>query len=151
MRRGLLVLSLLALSGCALPLEEHGGVAPRPEPSDWAFMAAGAALHTATLAAHLPQWARFAVDGAAVFVLRVPKFGGRYEGVAVTLPVGSITAEWVHTLVHGLAHPTHPACSKDVGPDTMVTQPLALHPQRGYRWGNECLTWPEIRALRHSW
>ena len=114
-------------------------------------MAAGAALHTATLAAHLPQWARFAVDGAAVFVLRVPKFGGRYEGVAVTLPVGSITAEWVHTLVHGLAHPSHPACSKDVGPDTMVIQPLVLHPQTGYRWGNDCLTWAEIRRLRHSY
>ena len=151
MRRGLLVLSLLALSGCTLPLEEHGGLAPRPEPSDLVFMGTGAAINTAGLALHLPQWVRFTADAAAVVILRVPKFGGRYEGVAITLPVGSIAVEWVHTLVHGLQHPTHPACDVTRGPDTMVTQPIALHSVRGYRWGNDCLTWAEIRRLRHSY
>lgn len=144
------LLPLLLCLGCALPMEEHGGAAPRPEPSDLTFMATGAAINTTGLLLHAPAWVRIGADAVAVWALRFPKWGGRYEGVALTLPVGAFVPEWAHTLVHGLNHPTHPACDITRGPDTMVTQPVALSSVRGQRWGNECLTWAEVRRLRHE-
>jgi hypothetical protein len=141
---------LLLLSACALPMEEHGGAAPRPEPSDLTFMGAGAAINTTGILLKAPQWTRVVADALAVIILRFPKWGGRYEGVALTLPMGAFVPEWTNTLIHGLKHPSHPACYKYVGPDTVVTTPVALQPIKGHRWGNECLSWEEERILRHE-
>ena len=143
---------LLLLAACFVPpMEDHGGAAPRPEPPDIVFMSAGAAINTTGLLVKAPAWARVAADALAVVILRLPKWGGRYEGVALTLPVGAFVPEWTHVLIHGLKYPSHPACYKYVGPDTVVTTPVALQPIKGHRWGNECLSWDEERILRHEY
>lgn len=52
--------------------------------------------------------------------------------------------------VHELKHPKHPACTISRGPDTVVTRPTPTRELKGERWGNECLTWEEVRKLRHE-
>jgi hypothetical protein len=140
----------LALSACALPLEEHGGAAPKPEPSDFTFMAAGAAINTTGILLKAPWYVRIAADAAAVYVLRFPKWGGRYEGVALTLPFGAYFPEVYAFIRYGKKHPSHPDCWLTRGPDTTVAQPITIAPQKGQVWSNECVTWDEVRRLRHE-
>lgn len=98
--RRLCCLSLLALvSGCLPPMEEHGGAAPRPEASDAVFIGGGAALNEALILAKIPLAGRLAADAAAVWMLRVPRFGGRNEGVGVTVPFGAFLPEMARFIV----------------------------------------------------
>lgn len=145
-----IILAAFSIAACIPPEEMHGGAAPRPEPSDLVFMGTGAAINTTGILLHAPAWMRVGADALAVVILRYPKWGGRYEGVALTLPFGSFIPEWTNVLVHGLKHPSHPNCYKYVGPDTAVTQPVQLKAVNGRTWGTECLTWDEERRLRHG-
>lgn len=145
-----LMFAMLATS-CIPPEELHGGAAAKPEPSDWVFMGGGAALDGGLQLAKVPAGARVLAVAASVIILRYPRWGGRYEGVGLTIPFGAFVPEWTHMLVHGLKHPSHPSCTISRGPDTAVTQPVAARELRGQLWGDECLTWEEVRRLRHAY
>ena len=126
-----LKLSLLAVialfAGCALPLEEHGGAAPRPEASDLTFIGGGAALNESLILARVPWQGRIAADAAAVWALRFPKWGGRNEGVALTVPFGAYLPEFVRFIV---VHSRHPACQY-AGADGVV--------HAGHLYHEECI------------
>lgn len=100
-------LPLLFCLACLPPLEEHGGAAPRPEASDLTFVSGGAALNETLIVAKVPLAGRLAADAVAVWALRYPKWGGRNEGVGVTVPFGAFFPEAVHFVRTALKHPSH--------------------------------------------
>jgi hypothetical protein len=65
--------------------------------------------------------------GGLVYALRVPKWGGRYEGVSVTVPFGAWWPEATRFVV--LAKKAHPACQY-AGMDGIVHE--------GRRYGEDC-------------
>jgi hypothetical protein len=73
-----------------------------------------------------------------------------FDGFATFVGAGTLVI--AAKTVHDLKHPSHPKCSVTHGPDTAVAdgQRVFVAPQDGERWGDECLTWPQVRALRHS-
>lgn len=101
MKRFAWLIPVALLTACALPLEQHGGVAPHQAPADAVFLAGGAALDGAIQLARRPWWQRAAVVVGVAWTLRIPRFGGRYEGVGLTIPLGAFGSEWLGLLLRG--------------------------------------------------
>src|SRR5512146_3202163 len=61
---------LAFLSACAVPVEEHGGLAPHPAAPDLAFAGAGFALDGALATAKVPTVPRVVADAALAWAVR---------------------------------------------------------------------------------
>jgi hypothetical protein len=90
----LLLGGILVTTGCAWPVEAHGGVAPRPAAPDVVFVGAGAATHTLALVTRRPWWQRVAADALLAWAVRVPRWGGRTEGASLLVGLGAFGSEW---------------------------------------------------------
>jgi len=146
MKKLLGILALLTISCVPAHLDDN----PIPA-KDGVFIPAGIALDGGQQILHVPPIIRFLLDVSVPLATRLPMWNGHhYIDSGFDLVWGEGLAAIVGGAIHGFKHPSHPACYKYVGPDTAVTTPVALVPVKGYRWGNDCLTWDEIRKLRHE-
>lgn len=162
-----LVLAAL-LSGCAglLPIEEHGGLSPKPaKVSDVGFMAIGAGIDVAweytgqKLLRHVPLLRH--LDGGAIrigvidlgadYCVRACSTFGRPVDSGFLMAYGQILANMARFTIYHVKHPSHPNCSISRGPDTAVTVPVRARELSGQMWNGQCLTWDEVRTLRHAW
>lgn len=106
--RYLVLLKLLSVtllvSGCAYlrrqwPVEDHGGVAPKPAASDLYFLGGGFVVDAALAHAKVPVVPRVVVDGLAAWAVRVPKWGGRTEAAHILVVGGAFLDAWVRGIV----------------------------------------------------
>lgn len=101
--RRLVLAKLLALAltveGCAIPVEEHGGLAPKPAAPDAVFIGAGAAVEGVALVTHRPWWQQALAVGALAWWVRVPQAGGRTEAAHLLVYTGAFSVWWLHLWV----------------------------------------------------
>jgi hypothetical protein len=93
----------LVLSGCAVPVEQHGGLAPRPAAPDVVFLAAGAGVETLAVVTRRTWWQQLAVVGALSWWVRVPEAGGRTEAAHLLVIAGAFPVKWAQVALSG--HP----------------------------------------------
>jgi hypothetical protein len=89
----------LTVEACAIPVEEHGGLAPKPAAPDLVFVGAGAAVETVALVTRRPWWQQAAAVGALAWWVRVPRAGGRTEAAHLLVYGGAFPVWWFHLLV----------------------------------------------------
>lgn len=93
----------LALAGCAVPVEAHGGLSPRPAAPDVVFLAAGAGVETLAVVTRRPWWQQLAAVGALAWWVRVPRAGGRTESAHLLVVAGAFPVKWAQVALCG--HP----------------------------------------------
>jgi len=105
LRRAVLVkllLTALAVSSCAwVPVEEHGGLSPKPAPSDWLFIGSGAVVDGGLQLAHVGQPWRAVADVTAALVVRTWKPLGRSESSHLLMLTGSFSTTFLRVIVRG--------------------------------------------------
>lgn len=95
-------LALLFGCGCgAWPVEEHGGVSPRPAPPDLLFVASGAAVDGSLQAAKVGQPWRALADVTAALVVRTWKPLGRSESSHLLMLSGSFSTTFLRVVLKG--------------------------------------------------
>lgn len=148
------LVALVALvAGCIRPAEElHGGAAPIPSRmADVSFVGVGVAIDGGLQLAHVRLVPRAAADVLLAWVVRDVcvdrrcRVFGRSADSGFLMLFGAIPTSIVGEAIRvSAAHPRHPRCQ-------FVREDSAgvLHDGWGELWGNECLTWTEVRRLRH--
>jgi hypothetical protein len=101
--RALLLLAVVSCSPAWWPVEEHGGLSPRPAAPDVVFIAPGAALDAGLQLAHVAPIPRLVADVSAAVVLRTWKPLGRTEGSHFLFGIGAAVAEFGGVVLRG--HP----------------------------------------------
>jgi len=150
MKRALIHLWLLILTLLPACVPAHFDDNPIPA-HDAVFIPAGIVLDGGQQLLKVPPVIRVLLDIAVPLAVRLPSWNGHhYIDSGFDMVWGEGFAAIVGGGIHGLTHPSHPACYKYVGPDTAVVTSVTLAPIKGHRWGNECLTWAEERRLRHE-
>jgi hypothetical protein len=97
-----LLVTALLVSSCAVPLEEHGGLSPRPAAPDAVFIGGGVALDGGLAALKVPAVPRLLVDAGAMWAVRVPQWGGRTESAHLLVFSGAFLREWLAGMIRGL-------------------------------------------------
>lgn len=141
-----LILGLAAIS-CVPP---HFDDNPIPA-KDGIFIPAGIIVDGSQQLLKVPPVVRFLLDIGIPLAVRLPSWGGHhYIDSGFDMIWGEGLSAIVGAGIHGFKHSSHPNCYKYVGPDTMVTTPVQLKAIDGQMWNGECLSWEEIRKLRHE-
>lgn len=97
-----LLVTALLVSSCAIPVEEHGGLSPNRAAPDAVFIGGGFALDGGLAALKVPAGPRLLVDAGAMWVVRVPKWGGRTESAHLLVFSGVFFREWLAGMIRGL-------------------------------------------------
>jgi len=97
----LLTTTLLLLTACAWPIEEHGGIAPKPAHPDGVILAGGAALDTGLQLARVRHPWRGALVLGTAFAVRYSACCGRSEASHLLIISGAIPIEALGLLLRG--------------------------------------------------